>query len=209
MVTLLNSVVAKPTVHIVVYMIIRSPTAPQKSQPYRHVSTAKGSHIATDRSCMEWSRQKNIKKIMATENVSYKDAVFIIKNNIVNKSSTFSDITAKPKANKEAPKESSNNNIIISDETFPNIGESHVKLKTKNYNHNFSRKKNNSFPSKQPSHPVPVNKDFSFPNGTFLNYMSENTYAFPKENSLVSSLVNQLTHTLINDPALMIILTIF
>lgn len=159
----------------------------------------KGSHIATDRSCMEWSRQKNIKKIMATENVSYKDAVFIIKNNIVNKSSTFSDITAKPKTNDV--RESSNNNIIISDETFPNIGESHVKLKTKNYNHNFSRKKNNPIPSKQPSHPVPVNKDFSFPNGTFLNYMSENTYAFPKENSWVSSLVNQLTHTLINDPA--------
>ncbi|KAL5233225.1 hypothetical protein ACI65C_000635 [Semiaphis heraclei] len=83
----------------------------------------KGSHIATNRSCMEWSRQKNIKKIMATENVSYKDAVFIIKNNIVNKSSTFSDITAKSKANDV--KESSNNNIIISDETFPNIGESH------------------------------------------------------------------------------------
>jgi hypothetical protein len=39
----------------------------------------KGSHVATDRSCTEWSRQKNIKKIMATENVSYKDAVFIIK----------------------------------------------------------------------------------------------------------------------------------
>lgn len=159
----------------------------------------KGSHIATDRSCMEWSRQKNIKKIMATENVSYKDAVFIIKNNIVNKSSTFSDITAKPKTNDV--RESSNNNIITSDETFPNIGESHVKLKTKNYNHNFSRKKNNPIPPKQPSHPVPANKDFSFPNGTFLKYMSENTYAFPKENSWVSSLVNQLTHTLINDPA--------
>jgi hypothetical protein len=36
---------------------------------------------------------------MATENMSYKDAVFIIKNNIFNKSSTFSDITAKPKVN--------------------------------------------------------------------------------------------------------------
>jgi len=97
-------------------------------------------------------------------------------------------------------KESSNNDIIISDETFPNIGESHVRLKTKNYNHNFSRKKNNFIPSKS-SHPVLVNRDFSFPNGTFLKYMSENTYAFPKENFWISYLVNQLTHTLINGPA--------
>lgn len=159
----------------------------------------KGSHIATDRSCTEWSRQKNIKKIMATENVSYKDAAFIIKNNIVNKSSTFSDITAKPKINDV--KEFSNNDIIISDETFPNIDESHVRFKTKNYNHNSLRKKNNLIPSNQPSYPVLVNKDFSSPNGTFLRYMSENTYAFPKENSSISSLVNQLTHTLFNDPA--------
>jgi len=136
---------------------------------------------------------------MATENVSYKDAVFISKNNIVNKSSTFADVTAKPKANDV--KEFSNHDIIISDETFPNIDESHVRLKTKNYNHNFSRKKNNLIPSKQPSFSVPANKDYSFPNGTFLKYMSENTYAFPKENSWISSLVNQLTHTLINDPA--------
>ncbi|KAL4126342.1 hypothetical protein QTP88_010564 [Uroleucon formosanum] len=98
-------------------------------------------------------------------------------------------------------KESSNHDIIISDETFPNIGESRVRLKSKNYNLNFSRKKNSLIPSKQPSFPVPANKNFSFPNGTFLKYMSEITYAFPKENSWISSLVNQLTHTLINDPA--------
>jgi len=66
---------------------------------------------------------------MATENVSYKDAVFISKNNIVNKSSTFADVTAKPKANDV--KEFSNHDIIISDETFPNIDESHGRLKQK------------------------------------------------------------------------------
>ncbi|KAL4091272.1 hypothetical protein QTP88_025987 [Uroleucon formosanum] len=116
-------------------------------------------------------------------------------SNLIKFSGNFSGVPAND------VKESSNHDIIISDETFPNIGESHVRLKTKNYNLNSSRKKNNLIPSKQPSFPVPANKDFSFPNDTFLKYMSEITYAFPKENSWISSLVNQLTHTLINDPA--------
>ncbi|KAL4098943.1 hypothetical protein QTP88_023450 [Uroleucon formosanum] len=105
-------------------------------------------------------------------------------SNLIKFSDNFSGVPAND------VKESSNHDIIISDETFPNIGESHVRLKTKNYNLNSSRKKNNLIPSKQPSFPVPANKDFSFPNGTFLKYMSENTYAFPKENSWISSLWN-------------------
>lgn len=137
---------------------------------------------------------------MATDNVSYKNVVFIIKNNIVNRSSTFLILLLNLKTKANDVKFFSNNYIIISDKTFSNIGESHVKLKTKNYNHNFSRKKINIIPSKQSSHSVPVNKDFSFPNDTFLKYISENTYALPKDNSWISSLVNQLTYSLINGP---------
>lgn len=32
-------------------------------------------HLATDRSCREWSFQSEIKKIMATENISYREAL--------------------------------------------------------------------------------------------------------------------------------------
>lgn len=66
---------------------------------------------------------------MATENASFKDALFINKNNIVKKSFTFFNIAAKPKANDI--KESSNNDVIVPDEAFLKIGESHVRLKTK------------------------------------------------------------------------------
>ncbi|KAL4090822.1 hypothetical protein QTP88_025592 [Uroleucon formosanum] len=37
-------------------------------------------HLATDRSCHEWSVQKDIKKIMTIENISYQDAIIFKKN---------------------------------------------------------------------------------------------------------------------------------
>jgi len=40
-------------------------------------------HLSTDRSCQEWSTQKSIKKIMATENISYKDAIAFKKNIVI------------------------------------------------------------------------------------------------------------------------------
>jgi hypothetical protein len=158
----------------------------------------KGSHLATDRSCSEWSRQKNVKKVMATENVSFKDAVYIIKNNIVNKSASFSETVVK--SNDNIVKESSNNVINFSDENFPNVSESHASFYRKNNSHNVHRKKNNFTTLKRVPQPSSINKEYSFPNGTFLKYMSENTYSYPKENSWVTSLANQLSVTLINDP---------
>lgn len=45
-------------------------------------------HITTDRKCQEWSRQQDIKKVIATENILFKEAQVFIKNKIY--TSTFS-----------------------------------------------------------------------------------------------------------------------
>ncbi|KAL5234042.1 hypothetical protein ACI65C_001452 [Semiaphis heraclei] len=49
-------------------------------------------HVATDRSCQEWSAQKDIKKIMATENISYKDAIIFKKNKCYTSAFKYSDV---------------------------------------------------------------------------------------------------------------------
>ncbi|KAL4084799.1 hypothetical protein QTP88_027701 [Uroleucon formosanum] len=49
-------------------------------------------HLATDRRCREWLTQKEIKKIMATENISYKDALDFKKNNRYTSAFKFSDV---------------------------------------------------------------------------------------------------------------------
>jgi len=38
-------------------------------------------HLATDRKCQEWDFQRDIKKIMATENISFRDAINFKKQN--------------------------------------------------------------------------------------------------------------------------------
>ncbi|KAL4082577.1 hypothetical protein QTP88_027607 [Uroleucon formosanum] len=38
-------------------------------------------HPSTDRNCQEWSFQRDVKKIMATENVPFREAVSLKKNN--------------------------------------------------------------------------------------------------------------------------------
>ncbi|KAL4142166.1 hypothetical protein QTP88_004679 [Uroleucon formosanum] len=49
-------------------------------------------HAATDRSCQEWSVQKDIKKIMATENISYKDALEFKKNKYYTSAFKYTDV---------------------------------------------------------------------------------------------------------------------
>ena len=50
------------------------------------------SHLSTDRSCQELVYQKDIKKIMATENISFKDAVDFKKNKCYTSAFKYSDI---------------------------------------------------------------------------------------------------------------------
>jgi len=79
---------------------------------------------------------------MDTENVSFQDALFIIKNHIVNKSSSFSDIVSKPKFN--TVRESSNASITVSNGTFHNLSQFYGSIKNSNTNNNkFAHKRNN------------------------------------------------------------------
>lgn len=90
-------------------------------------------------------------------------------------STTFSETVIKSSVN--GVKESINNVIDISDENFPSVSESHVRFKKKSHSHNFLRRKNIFISPKQMPHPVPDNKEYATPNGSFLKYMTENTYA--------------------------------
>jgi hypothetical protein len=59
----------------------------------------KSPHLATDHSCKEWSTQKSIKKIMTTENMSYKDALVFKKNNCYTSAFEYSDMVKQPVSN--------------------------------------------------------------------------------------------------------------
>jgi len=151
-------------------------------------------HVATDRSCPEWSAQKDIKKIMATENISYKDALDFKKNKCYTSAFKYSDI-----ANSQPP----NSNNLHPDtpryeENFPILSESH---------HFFNSKK-----TKRKSHTIsnnnrdvlPVVSSYSPPNGSYLNNIPKQQN--PKESlndfSWVHTLSLKLSETLINSPSL-------
>lgn len=51
-------------------------------------------HLATDRSCREWKSQQDLKKIMATENLSFRDAVIFKKQIQVTSAFSYSNIVS-------------------------------------------------------------------------------------------------------------------
>ncbi|KAL4091657.1 hypothetical protein QTP88_026314 [Uroleucon formosanum] len=118
-------------------------------------------HLATDHSCHhEWSIQKEIKKIMATENISYQDAVIFKKNNCYSSAFKYSDITNRhpPVSNSNVPKPT---HYV---EDFPNLNDSH---------HFFNSKKPKSkarplSPTKM-THSLSSKPCYSPPNGSYLN----------------------------------------
>lgn len=152
-------------------------------------------HIATDRSCQEWSTQKDIKRIMATENLSYKDALDFKKNKYFTSAFKYSDI-----ANSQPPNSNNlNPDNPLNEENFPILNESH---------HFFNSKKIKRKPlimSNKNRTVLPVVSSYSPPNGSYLNNIS-NQY-IPKENNLndlswVHTLSLKLSETLINSPSL-------
>lgn len=52
-------------------------------------------HLATDWSCQEWDFQRDVKKIMANENLSFKDAINFKKQNQVTSAFSYSNIVNK------------------------------------------------------------------------------------------------------------------
>ncbi|XP_050541519.1 uncharacterized protein LOC126905642 [Daktulosphaira vitifoliae] len=50
-------------------------------------------HLSTDRSCVEWTIQKDIKKIMAVNNISYSEAAAIKRSGVVNSAFSYAQVT--------------------------------------------------------------------------------------------------------------------
>lgn len=152
-------------------------------------------HVATDRSCQEWSVQKDIKRIMATENLSYKDALDFKKNKYCTSAFKYSDIV-----NSQLPKSNNlNTDSPLNEENFPNLNESH---------HFFNSKKNKRIPLNMSNNNrvvLPVVSSYSPPNGSYLNNISNQHN--PIVNNLndlswVHTLSIKLSETLINSPSL-------
>lgn len=154
-------------------------------------------HLATDRSCQEWSNQKIIKKIMATENISYKDALAFKKNSCYTSAFKYSDIV-----NNQPP-----NSIIteinppFNNDIFPSLNDSH---------HFFNSKKNkhkNSPSQSKGNITLPVVQSYSPPNGSYLNKPTINQFNVQENTqndfSWVHTLSLKLSESLINSPSLL------
>ena len=155
-------------------------------------------HLATDRSCKEWDFQRDLKKIMATENLSFKDAINFKKQNQVTSAFSYSHIV--------------NKQPILSLPTIP----SPTPLQTTSNivspagnSHQFSKKPRYRSPIRTTKHfNVPTLNSFSLPNGSFLNYAANNNASKHEptiQNSditWINTLASKLSVSLLNSPHL-------
>lgn len=155
------------------------------------------SHLATDRSCKEWSFQSEIKKIMATENISYREALDFKKNNFQTTAFKYSEIVnrqSSPSADPTVP-------TSYTHEDFPNLTSNH------HFFNSGKKKKPKIIPSTYQKHfSLPHDSPLSLPNGSYLNTYSQNSHP-PSNNSNDFSWVHplslKLSESLINSPALL------
>ncbi|KAL4143030.1 hypothetical protein QTP88_005406 [Uroleucon formosanum] len=112
-------------------------------------------HLATDRSCREWSTQKEIKHIMATENIFYKDALIFKKNNCYTTAFSFSDVVKSQPPISEILKP----NISREEENFPRLNNPHHYLNSR------KTKQKSRSPINKDKLNLPVEPHFSSPNG--------------------------------------------
>jgi len=141
-------------------------------------------HIASDRSCPEWSTQREIKKIMAVENKSYAEAAQIKRSGTVYKSKTYADVSNQ---NKATFLNSNSNYVQEVSSTLPHSSfplPSNVQSKKKKRKHFGTSNFNSSqFPLSQPQHTPSI-----FPNGSFFNFVDQ-----PNLNDSQSNFIESLT----------------
>jgi len=147
---------------------------------------------------------------MATENVSFQDALFIIKNNIVSKANSFSQVVSSSKIHTNTdississfPSSSIKSQTFVDDSFFPPL--QNIKY-NKSYRNKFAKPTSSS---RTPRIPIIVSSVPS-PNGSFLTYMesSRNVSAnnatpvnsqAPLLSEVASALSNQITTVLSN-----------
>jgi hypothetical protein len=153
-------------------------------------------HLATDRSCREWSTQKNIKKIMATENISYKDALAFKKNNCYTSAFKYSEIVN----NQPPTSEFIEINSPLHNDHFPSLNDNHHFFNSKKIKHKSS-------PSQSKGHfTLPVVQSYSPPNGSYLNNPTNQSHlqeGTQNDFSWVHTLSLKLSESLINSPSLL------
>lgn len=139
-------------------------------------SNCQGPHISSDRRCPEWSRQKDIKKIMVVNKVSFKEAISIKLNNVCTSAFSFADVASRPSPvlpNRPPTKitSPSSNSIRPSSPVneFPalDISSSFKRTRSRGPHKN----KNNNFKFNIPS--LSTSNVLPSPNGSFLKYTSQ------------------------------------
>ena len=122
------------------------------------------SHLSTDRNCHEWAFQRDVKNIMATENLPFREAVFLKKNNYSSSAFSYSNIV-----NKQPASNSSHQVPSTSTNSFPLL------TSQSQYHHTPYRKSSNhSSYYKQTNFQVPSQTNFSLPNGHSIDYAIKN-----------------------------------
>lgn len=152
-------------------------------------------HLATDRSCREWSTQKNIKKIMATENISYKDALAFKKNCSYTPAFKYSDIVNNQPPNSEFTEIKN----PLHNVNFPSLNEKHHFFNSKITKHKVSP------PRSKGNITLPVAQQYSLPNGSYLNNISNQSHSqesTQNDFSWIQTLSLKLSESLINSPSL-------
>lgn len=156
-------------------------------------------HFATDSNCQEWTFQRDIKKIIATENISFHDATNFKKQNQVSSAFSYSNIVNKQLM--------VSFNIIIplppqsNHQHSPSVTETNY-----TYLHSLLSTSRHHSPPRVVKHfKLPTHKNFSLPNGSFLEYV-HNSHSINKpsnqNNDLtwVNNLSTNLPQSLINAP---------
>jgi len=152
-------------------------------------------HLSTDRNCQEWTFQRDVKKIMATENLSFREAVSFKKNNYSSSAFSYSNIVNKQ------PVSNPSHQVSTSKNSFPPL------TLHSQYHHTPHRKySNHSSFSKQSNFHVPSQTNSSLPNGHFIDYVSKNRSQDSKRTHADLTWVNafciKLSESLSNSPNL-------
>jgi len=160
-------------------------------------------HIASDRSCSEWSIQREIKKIMANENKSYAEAAQIKRSGTVYKSQSYADVSSQ---NRETVLNSISKSVqeassSLPHSSFPPLSNLQPKKK-KRKNFDTSKCNLSQFPLSQPQHTPSY-----FPNGSFFNFVDRSTFKDSQSNFIeslteqISSAILQSADSQINSPS--------
>lgn len=148
-------------------------------------------HVSSDRTCSEWSTQKEIKRIMAVENKSFAEAAQIKRSATVYKGQSYADVSNHQKgsfSNSNNFVQEANSNLSLS--SFPTLSNSQPNRK-KRKNFNISNSNSPQFPSIQSQNALSF-----FPNGSFFNFVDQSVPSDCNSN-LIASLTEQLSSAIL------------